>query len=80
MVINNTSSSNGDNKDNGNNAYITSEVHLSNEARTSLEMQKQVIKTQIHQTRRQMVQSFMPRPVYQSQPIAANSPKPVQAE
>ena len=24
--------------------------------------------------------SFMPRPVYQSQPIAANSPKPVQAE
>lgn len=58
MVINNTSSisSNGDNNDNGNNAYITSEVHLSNEARNSLEMQKKVIKTQIHQTRRQMVQ------------------------
>ena len=44
MVINNTSSSNGDNNDNGNNAYITSEVHLSNEARNSLEMQKKSYK------------------------------------
>ncbi|CAG5114181.1 Oidioi.mRNA.OKI2018_I69.chr2.g8245.t3.cds [Oikopleura dioica] len=79
MVIN-TSSSNGGSSDNGNNAYITSEVNLGNEARNSLEMQKNVIKTQIHQTRRQMVQSFMPRPAYQSQPIAANSPQPVQAE
>ena len=58
MVIN-TSSSNGGSSDNGNNAYITSEVNLGNEARNSLEMQKNVIKTQIHQTRRQMVQRYV---------------------
>ena len=58
MVIN-TNSSNGGSSDNGNNAYITSEVKLGNEARNSLEMQKNVIKTQIHQTRRQMVQRYV---------------------